>query len=220
MVNLIKRDLLISKASMIVGLFLIPFGYITSLPPFFITLGILLPAISISLFILDKNANINRFIISLPVAKGSIVASRFLSLLLMWLAVICYQSIIGNSITRLIPYNVFVYSWKEIIVLFSLGLIILGVYLSLLFFFKSLFKVLVVIMISYFNILIFSLDALVNVLDMHNYIIFNDLDRGIVPLIEKHISFLPFLTLPLTALVLYYLSKKLSTKLFTVKESA
>ncbi|MEN2768606.1 ABC-2 transporter permease [Ornithinibacillus xuwenensis] len=217
MLSLLKKDLFVNKATVIAGLLLVPIGYITTLPPFYISLGLMLPLIFIHPYIMDYRSNINRLMISLPVTAKSIVTSRYLLLMMIWIAVIFYQYLIGFIVEEIFNYSSYIFGWKEIVILLSLGLLLLSIYVPLTYSFRSLVIVLLLVVITYFIMFLFTLDALVNILELKDNILFNDLDQGVVPLIETYIPFHPYLTLPFVAFFLYYLSLKLSAKTFTVK---
>ncbi|WP_047981767.1 ABC-2 transporter permease [Ornithinibacillus contaminans] len=218
--SLVKKDLLQHLSTIIFILIVITIGFLITIPPFLTSLCLSLPTAIIGSFFTDHRASINRYLKSLPLKPDSIVFSKYIFLFIIWIIIVLYQFAIGHIVEAILPDGIYVFGWKEIIILLSLGLIMLAVYVPLYYLIKSFVIGTIIVGVIYMLIFFFSLDALVKILGMQYYINFNNLDRGFVPLIEKFIPFQPYLTLPLCALILYYFSLKLSTKLFTVKESA
>ena len=210
MKGLLIRDFINYKSVYVAIAILIPIGYVFTLPPFHISLGVLLPVLFIGVFYSDHRSRINRYMVSLPVSRKSIVFSRYISMLLVWIGTVLYQLIIGNLIARFVPYDVFTFGWKEIVTLLCLGLIMLAFFVPLFFLFKSFVLPIIIIAVCYFTVFFYSLDALVNISEMENEIIFNYLDMWIVPLVESIITVQPYLILPILSVGLFYVSIALS----------
>jgi hypothetical protein len=217
MTSLLKRDLLINKATISVILILVPIGYIVGLPPFFISLSLLLMVALISIFYLDKRAQINRFILSLPVSRKTIIKSRYSFFSLIWVGTVFYQYIVGRLVNRVLESEIFIYGWKEVITLLSLGFIIIAIYVPIYYYFQSFVLATTFTFILYFIGFWFSIDTLVKQSKQTTTIIFNNLDQWTVPFIENTIPILPFVVLPVFALSLYYLSMMISEKSFSIR---
>jgi hypothetical protein len=218
MKGLLIRDFINYKSVYVAIALLIPIGYFLTLPPFHISLGMLLPILFIGVFYSDHRAHINHYMVSLPVSRSSLVISRYLSMLIVWIGTIVYQLIVGNLMARFIPYHIFTFGWKEVVILLSLGLIMLALFVPLFFLFKSFVLPIFIIAVCYFAVFLYAIDALVNISKMENEIIFNYLDQWTVPLIESVITFQPYLVLSIVALGLFYLSIFLSHKILYFKK--
>ncbi|MFD2044864.1 ABC-2 transporter permease [Ornithinibacillus salinisoli] len=218
MIGLMKRDVIISRAPFLSALFLIPFAYITSLPPIYVSVGLIIPVIVISILFLDYRANMNRFTISLPINNKLIVPSRYISLLLLWIVVVLYQYIVGQIYGSLSSLPRYIYNWKDVMTVISLGILLKALLIPIYYLFKSFVIACSISVFVYFWVLFGSFFPLTDVLGMDDYILFNDIDQGFVPLVEKYIPFQPFIVLGLVSIVLYFLSMKISTTFFLRKE--
>ncbi|WP_042146977.1 ABC-2 transporter permease [Paucisalibacillus sp. EB02] len=217
MKGLIIRDFINYKSVYVAIAILIPIGYVLTLPPFQISLGMLLPVLLIGVFYSDHQSRINQYLVSLPISRSSIVISRYISMLIVWIGTIIYQLIIGNLMAWFVPYNVFTFGWKEIVTLLCLGLIMLAFFIPIFFLFRSFLLPIIIIVVCYFTVFFYSLDALVNLSGMETEIIFNFLDQWVVPLIESVLTFYPFLILTILGFCLFFISMKVSEKLLSGK---
>jgi ABC-type transport system involved in multi-copper enzyme maturation permease subunit len=215
---LLIRDFINYKNLTFAILILIPIGYITTLPPFWISLGLLIPVVVISIYFSEKRSGIDRFMISLPIRRYDILASRYLTLASIWVFTVVYQFAIGHFVQNFIPYDVYTFSWKEVIALLSIGFVVLAFHIPLYSLISSFVLATSIFCVLYLFSFWFMLDILVNKSGMTTTIVFNDLDRWIIPLIEQKISFLPYFVLPIISLSFYYLSLKTVGKAFGAKE--
>lgn len=219
MKSLLIRDLILSKGLIPYTLILIPLGYILSLPPFMISLAFILQVIILSIFFLDHRAGINSFVTSLPLKRKTIMISRYISFAIVWIFTVLYQFAVGQLLENLIPYAIYTFGWKEIVVLLSLGLLIIAIYIPLFVVTRSFVIPSTLILVCFFITFLISIDALVTVSGMTTSLIFNDLDQWIIPLIEEKIVVYPYLVLPIFGLLFYGLSIAITTKAFQTKSS-
>ncbi|GAQ16458.1 accessory gene regulator protein C [Oceanobacillus picturae] len=151
---------------------------------------------------------------SLPVKRASIVQGRYVSILMVSIFFILYQGLCGRVLSLLFENNYYVYSWKDMLVLLCMAALIVAVGIPLYYGLTSFLMATGTLAFLYFFSIIFSLPSLTNVLGMEQEIIFNDLDPGLVLLVEKYIPFQTYVTLSLVTAILFYLSLKLSEQLF------
>ncbi|MFS0674076.1 ABC-2 transporter permease [Ornithinibacillus sp. 179-J 7C1 HS] len=215
---LLKRDYINLKTVNVTSALIIPLGFILSIPPFAISLGLLLHVLLVGVFYSDHRSSVNRFMISLPIERSALVISRYLIMIMIWLGIILYQFLWGHFFDYFVPYPVFVFGWKELLAILSLGLLILAVCVPLYYLFNSFIIPTIIIFSCYFIGFIFSIDALVNISGMSTEIIFNDLDQWTVPLIESIIPVYPFIILPSLGICLYYCSMKVSETIIRTKK--
>ena len=218
MKGILIRDFINYKSIYVAIAILIPVGHFLTIPPFQISLGMLLPVLFIGVFYSDHQAHITRYMVSLPVSRSSLVISRYLSMLIVWIGTIVYQLIMGNLMARFVPYHIFTLGWKEVVILLSLGLIMLACFVPLFFLFKSFVLPIIIIAVCYFAVFLYTLDALVNISGMENEIIFNHLDQWTVPLIESVIHIQPYLVITIVAFSLFSLSIFISNKVLCLKK--
>ncbi|WP_047984244.1 ABC-2 transporter permease [Ornithinibacillus californiensis] len=215
---LLIRDFINYKNLAFAILILIPIGYITTLPPFWISLGLLLPVVVISIYFSEKRSRIDRFMISLPIRRYDILASRYITLASIWVFTVVYQFAIGHLVQNFIPYDVYTFSWKEFVALLSIGFVVLAFHIPLYSLISSFVLATSIFCALYLFSFWFMLDTLVTMSGMTTTIIFNELDRWIIPFLEKKISFLPYVVLPFLSVSIYYVSLKIVGKAFSAKE--
>lgn len=217
MKSLLKRDFINYINVAITAAILIPIGFILSMPPYVISLFLVLLSLVIGVFFSEHHSSVNRFMVSLPIDKSKLASSRYLSIFIFWIGTITYQFLLGYFFDYFVPYSVFVFGWKELITLLNLGLITLAIYVPLYYLFNSFVLPTIIIFICYFVVFLFAIDALVTISGMKTEIIFNNLDQWVVPLVESSISFQPFFLLTLLGFGLYFLSMKFSMKIIKRK---
>ncbi|SET59793.1 ABC-2 family transporter protein [Oceanobacillus limi] len=218
MVSLVKRDFIALKNAILTALCLIPIGYLIHLPPIYTTVGLILPVLIIGSFYVDDRANINRFTLSLPINKDFIVKGRYLLFFTVWIGIIFYQAMVGQLIETFSTLPRYTYHWIDILTVICLGLIVKAIFLPIYYFFESFTVASIISAILYGVLLISSFTPLIEILRMEDHIIFNDLDQGIVPLVEKSIPFQPFFVLVIVSITIYLLSLKISGLIFSRKE--
>ncbi|OZU88172.1 hypothetical protein CIL03_13705 [Virgibacillus indicus] len=214
MYQFIKQDFSVNTWGTYLSLILIlPISYVLFLPSVFMFIATALTII-ISIFYYDDRANVNRFLISLPISAASVVKRRYQSIILFSICVILYQWVIGHVVTFFIGSEHYVYGWKDIIVLICMGAIITAVTVPFFYLFRSFILSVGCIMVLLLLESYYSLTPLVTVLEMDEVIIFNDLDPGFVMIVEEYIPYQPFLILVFASLVIFYMSMKISELLY------
>lgn len=214
MYQFIKQDFSVNTWGTYLSLILIlPISYVLFLPSIFMFIATALTII-ISMFYYDDRANVNRFLISLPISAASIIKRRYQSIILFSICVIIYQWVIGHVVTFFIGSEHYVYGWKDIIVLICMGAIITAVTVPFFYLFRSFILSVGCIMVLLLLGSYYSLTPLVTVLEMDEVIIFNDLDPGFVMIVEEYIPYQPFLILVFASLVIFYMSMKISELLY------
>lgn len=220
MLHFIKYDLMMPTWGAILAFLLtIPLFYAVMLPQFF-TFVVCVLAITVGLFFTDQRSKSKLYMSSLPVRRASIVRGRYVSILMVSICFILYQSFWGRILSLTLENNYYIYSWKDMLVLLCMVALIEVVAIPIYYGLSSFLMATGALTLFYFFAIIFSLPPLTNVLGMEHEIIFNDLDPGYVLLVEKYIPFQPYITLILSTAILFYLSLKLSELLFVKKEKA
>ncbi len=197
-------------------LFIIPLFYAVMFPLFFIFVSCVL-AITVGLFYSDQREKSKLYMSSLPVNRVSIVRGRYVSILMVSICFVLYQSIWGRILSLTLENNYYVYSWKNMLVLLCIAILIEVVAIPIYYGLSSFIMATGNLAFLFFLSIIFILPPLTNVLGMEYEIIFNDLDPGFVLLVEKYIPFQPYVTVSLVTATLFYLSLKLSELLFVKK---
>ncbi len=195
----------------------IPMFYAVMFPLYFIFVAYVL-AITVGLFFTDQREKSKLYMSSLPVNRVSIVRGRYVSILMVSICFVLYQSIWGRILSLTLENNYYVYSWKDMLVLLCIAALIEVVAIPIYYGLSSFLMATGILAFLYFLSIILTLPPLTNVLGMEHEIIFNDLDPGYVLLVEKYIPFQPYITLVLATAILFYLSLKLSELLFVKKE--
>lgn len=218
MFSLIKKNFLLHNvaAYITIALFL-TFFYIATIPPYLLFLMIML-AFVVTTFYYDEKNNVNRFTVSLPVSKGTIVQSKYLFTLFISIVLIIYQSILMLFVPYIFEGSHYIYDWRDMIILISLTMllssVVIPIYYSIdSFILTSFLGLSVFIVVSYF-----LTDELVNVLNMNEVIRLNDLDPGFSLLVEKYIPFQPYMILFIASAIFWYISMKGSKKILQSKD--
>lgn len=186
--------------------------------PIIILSFIIFPAFMTDISYYEKNTAANRFFVSLPVRERTIVQSRYLFFLICLLVMILYQWLTVYGLEVLIGEKDYVYSWKTAFIAFSLGLILASIILPFFYLLHSVYAAVSIMFILILAFLGISLNPLVKALDMTDYISFNHVDSGYIPLAETYLPYAPFLILLAIACMCYYLSSELSAWLFRRKD--
>lgn len=184
----------------------------TTLPPIFILIIITLSFV-ITQFYYDQNVHINRFFISLPVSKKVIVHCRYISIVLVIMLYIFIQWALKFTGVEMH----YAFDWKDILTTLSLEFIIIAIVIPFFYLIPSFIIAVSTITILMFFGLFYFLDELIAVLGWEDEIIFNDLDPGLTLLVEKYIPYQPFLIFILIAIVLLYISMKISVYIFHLR---
>ncbi|PAV30947.1 hypothetical protein CIL05_04325 [Virgibacillus profundi] len=218
MLQLIKQDLFINTWITYLSILLfLSITYFVFLPPIFMFIATALTLI-IALFYYDDRANVNKFLRSLPIQASQVVKRRYQSIMLLSICIILYQWIIGYAIISFTDLDRYIYGWKDIIVCFSIGVIIIAITVPFFYLFRSFTLSVGCLMVLLMLGSYYSLTPLVTVLELEEVIIFNELDPGFVLVVEKYIPYQPFIILVLASVVIFYLSMKLSQLLYLKKD--
>lgn len=218
MLSLLRYNFLLPTFGTWLSFFLaIPIFYSLMIPPIFIYI-VFVTTIILSYFYTDQRARSTMYIASLPVKLAAIVRGRYVSVSLISLCLLFYQWGWGVVISNLFGIGVYVYTWKDILVLSMLAVLIVTLVTPIYYAVKSFLMATGIVLIGYFLAVFYSLKPLTDVLGMDNYVIFNELDAGFVLVVEKYVPFQPFVTLGIAVLVLLFLSIKLSERLFIKKQ--
>lgn len=219
MLAFVKKDFLTNSWSSYVGIFIfIGLTYVVTLPPTFVFIISFFGFFS-SVFLYDDKNNVNRFLKSLPVEKNSIVLSRYLYSILLIIFILLMQTSVMALFSPLYAKTHYMYSFRDIIVLFCIGCTIIAVCIPIFLKLPSA-QTAIGIMLVLFGIgSVFTVDALAHVLEMTESVMFNDLDAGFVMLTEKYIPFFPYVTLLLGTAILLIISIKISNTFYTNKEA-
>lgn len=200
---------------------LIPFMlfifYAMHIPPmylFFITVV----SIPIIIYYLNHKHKVDRYLVSFPVRKKDIIKSRYLFTISMSAFVLLFQIITMFICTKLLNGTQYVYSFKDIVVLLCLTLIICAIVIPIYHIFRSFIMATTVVSILFFLSVIFTIPLLVEILGMEDMIIFNDLDPGLSMLIEEIIPYQPFLILMMISIIIFYISMTISRKLYIKRD--
>ncbi|MEI3613862.1 ABC-2 transporter permease [Pseudogracilibacillus sp. SO30301A] len=217
MLTLIKKDFLTNSWFAYVGIVLfIGLTYVVTLPPTFMFIITFFGFFG-SIFLYDDKNNVNLFLKSLPVKMKSIVLARYLYSVLLIILILLMQTGVMALFSSLYSKTHYMYSFRDIIVLFCIGCIIIALCIPVFFKFQSA-QTAMGIMLTLFGIgSFFTVDALVKVLGMTESFYFNDLDPGFVMLAEKYLPFFPYVTLLIGTAILLTFSIHISTAFFKEK---
>ncbi|WP_164667951.1 ABC-2 transporter permease [Virgibacillus doumboii] len=218
MATLLKRDFLVTKGTTdIPVLIVLILAYVMMLPPTF-TFFIIVLSLLINIYYYDHRATINRFAVSLPISRKTIIQSRYVYFFIITNFVVLFQLVIGYGLTYFTSGDFYAYVWKDIVTLVCLALIMGAIFIPLFYLFKQFLIAASTMMLIFFFMVFFSLTPLTSVLGMENYVNFNALDPGYALLIEKYIPGLPFIITGIATFFLYFLSMKLSTHIWQHKD--
>jgi len=219
--NLVKQNFLILSPHTYLGVILAMLvAFIMALPASFIFV-VSFFALIFSLYTYDNKNHVQRFIVSLPVSKKDIIRGRYIYsvctviflLLILWV----WMGLL--SLSPLLTDSHYVYNWRDMVVMFAIGGLIISfsspILYRLPFYFSSL-----IILISLGVGSFFYISAMMDILGRENadVIIFNDMDAGLSLLAEKYIPFLPYFILILGTFTLLYISMLICTRLVENKD--
>lgn len=184
----------------------------STLPPI-LTLFIITLSFVINQFYYDQRAYIHRFLISLPMPKKSIVQSRYISVIFIILLYVLIQWLLGFTGVEMH----YAFHWEDVIAVISLQFVLIAIVIPLFYLIPSFIIAAGTIIVMMIFGLFYFVDALVSILGLEEEIIFNDLDPGLVLLVEKYIPYQPYLILVIVSIAFLYLSVKLSTYIFSLR---
>jgi len=203
------------------SLILIPvmllFFYFAHMPPMFLFI-VTVVSFPIIIYFFNHKYKIDRFLVSLPVHKNTIITSRYLFTVIIAVIILLYQVIMMFVITTLFNGTQYVYSFNDIVVLLCLAAIIPAIAIPIYHIFHSFTMATTVVSILFFLSVIFTVPLLVEVLGMGDMIIFNDLDPGLSMLVEEIIPYQPFLILMMISIIIFYISMTISRKLYIKRD--
>ena len=191
--------------------------YAMHIPPmylFFVTVI----SIPIIIYYLNHKYKVDRYLVSLPTHKKTIIRSRYLFTLISATFILLFQVIIMLVFSQLLKGTQYVYRFKDLVVLLCLTAIICAIVIPIYHIFRSFIMATTVVAILFFISVIFTLPLLVQVLGMEDMIIFNDLDPGLSMLVEEMIPYQPFLILMILSMILLYFSMIISQKLYSNRD--
>lgn len=191
--------------------------YFIHMPPmfFFIVTVVSFPII---IYFFNHKYKIDRFLVSLPVHKNTIINSRYIFTFSLAGAILLFQVMMMFVMTTLFNGTQYVYSFNDIVVLLCLAAIIPSIAIPIYHIFRSFIMATTLISILFFLTMIFTLPLLVDALGMEDMIIFNDLDSGLSMVVEEIIPYQPYLILMTISVIIFYLSMMVSQKLYTIQD--
>ncbi|MEN1967449.1 ABC-2 transporter permease [Lentibacillus sp. N15] len=221
MLTLVKRDFFINSWLSYGGIALILIiSYLILIPPIFM-FAIIFMTLLITLFYEDDKNKVNRFLISLPVAKTQIAQSRYMFLACLAIVLLSFQwvfMLVSKPIASIAdPY--YIYDWRDFTVILCIGLLMIAICLPIFYMIPSF------LLGAGINVLLFVigtiliLTPLTTVLGMTDTIYFNELDQGFVLLAEKYIPRSPYFVLIISSCTLYYISIKVTDWVITKRNS-
>lgn len=215
LVTLVKKDLLLNGWETYVGMALfVLIAYVVTLPPTFIFM-IAFFALVFSSFTYDDKVQVNRFLCSLPIPKKLVVQSRYAYSLLITICTLLFQFIIIKVLQPFLSDSFYVYSFRDLIVLFCIGAVFIALCIPIIYFVRKLVTALGIILVMLAVGTVVIIDQLVTVLQLDDWIIFNELDAGFVLLAEKYFPWQPYLLIVIFTSILVYLSVIVSINIFT-----
>lgn len=218
MFPLIKQHFLINSLIsylMIAGL--ITGAYLVAIPPTFLFIITIL-SLAIILFFYDDKNNVNQFMISLPIAKKTMIQSRYLYIALMSVVILLFQWLIMLSFPSPPEFFRYIYDWRDMIVLLSIAYLSTAICIPIYYALRSFALATGIIAILWCLGSFFMIFPIVSALGMDDMIIFNDMDAGFVLLVEKYIPIQPYAVLIIVSLLLFYISMKISEQLLRKKD--
>ncbi len=217
LLTFIKKDFLINKWYTYLGIAIFLFAtYFVTLPPTFIFV-VCFFALFFSVFSDDAKHKVHRYFVSTPVKRDVILSSRYLFSILMVLLLLLLQ--IGCMIVLgpLKEYNLYIYNWKDILVLFCIGCTIIAISMPIFTIFNSVEIPLGIILALFGAGNVILIIELIEVLGMDDEIIFNDLDGGFILIVEKYLPFQPYIMLGILTAIILLVSWFITRKLFNRK---
>ncbi|MUV38986.1 hypothetical protein JNUCC1_02858 [Lentibacillus sp. JNUCC-1] len=210
--SLIKRDLFLNWQSHVFLILLgLPFVYLVGIPPVYTLLGIVFPALAINVFYYDDKANIDRFLHGLPLSPKQIIRSRYVYLIGIHVFAMLYQWAAAGVIVQLVGGNTyFIYTWMDLIIILSGIVIGTALVVPINHFFRSFTVSAMVTSIIYIALVFTSIALLAPLAMKDGWVMISELDNGLTQLVENRIPFMPYITLPVCAALLFLLSMKLT----------
>lgn len=216
MLALVKKDFLTNSWFSYIGIFLfIGLTYVVNLPPTFVFIICFFGVFS-SVFLYDDKNNVNLFLKSLPVKVKSIILARYLYSVLLIILILLMQTGVMALFSSLYSETHYMYSLRDIIVLFCIGCIIIALSIPVFFKARSAQTAMGIILVLFGIGSFFTFSALLHVLDMTEFYL-HDLNPGFVMLTEKYLPFFPYVTLLIGTAILLTFSIHISTTFFKKK---
>lgn len=210
MFSLLKKDYYVqnwvSYSSLAIGLIAL---YIVNIPPIFLFSTFFL-SLLITLFYYDDKNKTNRYFGSLPVSKKKMVLGRYIFLAGLAMVLLLFQWMVTLYIPQVLPISRYTFDWRDTIVLYAIALVMVAVGSMILYSFRSFLLSTSILLVLYFISTFMLFAPLLKVLGMTDYIYFNEMDHGFVLLVEKYISFQPYLVLIAAAFLVYYIFLKVT----------
>ncbi|MDL4841093.1 ABC-2 transporter permease [Aquibacillus rhizosphaerae] len=209
MLFLLKRDVFLYSWSLLFLFIVLPL-----LAMFQPETGILALVIgfAIHLFYYDGKSSVNRYIVSLPIKKSTVIRGRYLFILIITIVLMSVQWFVHflfvytNSIIE--PY---LFQWQDMVILLSISLILFALAIPMYYLFRS-FMVVVTVQFVIFGV---GAMAFSNLLleskfgDSMGFYIDNK-TMFLASWLENTITIQPYMLVSVGAFVCYFLSMKLS----------
>src|SRR5699024_4750725 len=109
------------------------------------------------------------------------------------------------------------YNLQDFIMLFCLGLVMIGIFYPILYFFKNSYLAMGVIFVLIVAGTFFTIESLANILGMTKDIRINGIDRGFALLAETYFPFQPYVIAVILSAALFLGSLKLSGWIMEIK---
>lgn len=131
MVALLKRDFLISLTYVLTILILIPFVYAIHVSPLAIFTGTVIGLFA-GLYYYDQQAGINKYLVSLPISRKTIINARYLFSVLLMIFTLTYIFLIDNFVHLFFPnYGAEPLPGELFFNFFCISVLIIAIYLPI-----------------------------------------------------------------------------------------
>jgi len=216
--NIVKQNFLAHHPLTYIGIVLfILFAVLVNIPGSF-TFVVAFFTIILSLFIYDNRNHVSLFTLSLPISKRDFIAGRYIFSVATIITILIIMWVAMNLLflTQLDSDGRYLYHWKDMIILFTIGSLMLSIVLPIHYLLP--FNIAASILaIGFLLGTYYYISMMVNSLERNDadLIMLNDLDAGLIIFVEESLPFLPYIILTIGAIIALYLSMTLST--FIVK---
>jgi len=219
MFSLVKHHFLtIDLTSYFVVPLMIIMGYLINVPPMFL-FSVTVISIPIIIYFFNYKSHANRFLVSLPVSTISIIRSQYVFSVLLGMSILLLQLIIMAIVYVTFGTALYIYDWRDVIILFSLVLIVSAIVIPIYQLVRSFVWATVIVGVLYILGILSSLPLLVRALNMEDYINFNALDPGVHIVVEQYLPFQTYPLLLLIAIILFFVSMWLSYRLYASSDN-
>lgn len=210
MFSLVKKDYYINRAAIIGMLGMTIIGMIFILE---FTYFVVISTLVINLFYYDNKTKIGVFSSSLPITTLAIVKGRYVFILFLATLLLVFQwgiSLLFNNFILDASSHPYIYQWEDPIIILSVVLVMIAVLVPLFYLFKSLYLTLT---IQFLLLLVFFMKIFDVVFQGQDGIYLDNQTILLPPFIREIIPFQTVPVIAVTAIVSYYLSIHLSSRL-------